>query len=57
MALSLNGKYSKAYGRLAKSYMALGDYDRSIEAYVKATEVSPTDAELMKEYKLCKMVY
>ena len=37
--------------------MALGDYNRSIEAYVKATEVSPTDSELMKEFKLCKMVY
>ncbi len=56
MALSLNGKFSKGYARLAKSYLALGEYLRALEAYEKAVEVAPTDKELDTDYKICKVL-
>ena len=36
--------------------MALGEYDRAAETFVKAMEVAPTDADLLNESKLCRMV-
>jgi tetratricopeptide (TPR) repeat protein len=55
-ALNLNSKYVKGYGRLAKSYMALGNYQRAIEAFEKAIECAPADLDLQKEQKTCKLV-
>ncbi|MDR3737134.1 MAG: tetratricopeptide repeat protein [Acidobacteriaceae bacterium] len=52
----MNGKFSKGYSRLAKSYMALGNYDRALEAYDKATQVAPTDTDLLRDSKVCKIV-
>ena len=56
MALSLNGKFSKAYPRFAKSYLSLGEYDRAIESYEKAVQAAPTDTELIKDEKICRVV-
>lgn len=56
MALSLNGKFSKGYARLAKSYLALGNYERARELYEKAMEVAPTDKQLVAESKQCAVV-
>lgn len=56
MALSLNGKFSKGYARLARSYLALGNYQRAHESYEKAMEVTPTDKELVEESKRSKVV-
>ena len=56
-ALEKNGKFSKAYGRLAKSYMALGDLSRALENYEKAVEAAPTDREVLDEQKECKQVH
>ncbi len=55
-ALERNGMFSKAHARLAKSYMALGDLARALEAYEKAVDVSPTDRDLVGEYEQCKQV-
>ncbi len=55
-ALAQNPQYTKAYARLAKSYLALGDLERALEAYAKAMEVAPTDRELLTERQLCKQV-
>ena len=54
--LAQNPEYSKAYPRLAKSYLALGDLERALEAYKKATDVAPTDRELLTEFNQCKQV-
>ena len=55
-ALTLNGKFSKGYSRLAKSYLALGNFNRAYESYEKAMEVAPTDKDLLAESKRCKLV-
>eukprot|EP00826_Nyctotherus_ovalis_P006198 TRINITY_DN11443_c0_g1_i21.p1 TRINITY_DN11443_c0_g1~~TRINITY_DN11443_c0_g1_i21.p1 ORF type:complete len:361 (-),score=105.28 TRINITY_DN11443_c0_g1_i21:16-1098(-) len=54
MALSLNGNFSKGYGRMAKSYMAIGKYTRALEAYKKALEVTPGNQELVSEEANCR---
>jgi cytochrome c-type biogenesis protein CcmH/NrfG len=56
MALSLNGKFSKAYSRMAKSYMAIGKYTRALDAYKKALEVTPGNQELISEEANCRAV-
>lgn len=56
MALSLNGKFSKGYSRMAKSYMAIGKYTRALEAYKKALEVTPGSQELIGEEATCRTV-
>lgn len=53
MALSLNGKFSKAYSRMGKSYMAIGKYTRALEAYKKALEAAPGNQELISEEANC----
>ena len=53
----MNGKFSKGYARLAKSYTALGDYERALEAHEKASQAAPTDTELIKEQKTCRVVF
>jgi len=57
IALALNGKFSKGYARLAKSYLGLGDYERAHELYEKAMEVAPTDKQLLEDSKRCSVVF
>jgi tetratricopeptide (TPR) repeat protein len=57
IALALNGKFSKGYARLAKSYLALGNYQRARESYEKAMEVAPTDKQLVEDSKRCNVVF
>lgn len=40
-ALSLNGRYAKAYGRLGAAYLGVGNIEGAIEAYQKAADLDP----------------
>lgn len=55
-ALSLNSNYTKGYGRLGMCYVAIGDYKRALESYVKALAISPKNKELLEEEEKCKRV-
>jgi len=57
MALSLNGKFSKSYARLATSYKNLGDYANALQAYDKAIQAAPTDKDLAQDEKVCRIVF
>lgn len=37
--------------------MAIGNYNKASEAYEKALDCAPTDIEIIKENKLCKLVF
>ncbi len=41
-AISLNGSYAKAYGRLGAAYLAVGNRERAQEAYREALRLEPS---------------
>lgn len=62
-SLYVNGNYSKAiaqyqlhknqsevYGKIAKAYMAIGNYDEALQNYKLSIETNPEDALLKYEY-------
>lgn len=52
IALEIDPKYSKAYGRLGFAYCGLGDYASALEYYKKALELEPTNVTYLKNYEL-----
>ena len=55
-ALQINGTFSKAFNKLAKSYLAMGQLDRATENFEKAADAAPSDEDLLKTRKACKKV-
>jgi tetratricopeptide (TPR) repeat protein len=55
-ALKINSKFARAYQRLFKCYLSVGDFNSAKVALSKSQEIDPTDANNAKDAKLLESV-
>lgn len=55
-ALKINPKFARAYQRLFKCYLSIGDFNNAKLALLKSQEIDPADANNAKDAKTLESV-
>lgn len=55
-ALKINPKFARAYQRLFKCHLSIGDFNNAKLALIKSQEIDPADANNVKDAKTLESV-